>query len=97
MHCPDSFLGQKDLFSQLLEVLSADSRISLQELPSPEKSQLPQGPVGQALSSLDIPQTISGRGGEGKGGMKARPLHIPTHLTPTQDPSEGSSQQQSLL
>lgn len=93
MHCPDSFLGQKDLFSQLLEVLSADSRISLQELPSPEKSWLPQGPA----SSLDIPQIISGRGGEGKGGMKARPLHIPTHLTPTQDPSEGSSQQQSLL
>lgn len=35
MHCPHSFSGQKVLFSQLLDVLSADCRVPFQEMASP--------------------------------------------------------------
>lgn len=68
--CPDSSSGQNVLFSQLLKVLSANSRVPFQELASPEKSQLP--PWGHA-PFLGIPQTISGLWGWA--GVKAQPHH----------------------
>ena len=70
-HCPDSSSDQKD--SQLLEVLSANSRGPLQKLLSPKKSQLLRAMLPSWVSHKQY--LVHGRARGRKGGMKARAPH----------------------